>query len=82
LREDIDKETFIKKVSKTPGVICSEELITPIDAAGTDTTYISRIRKMDKNTFMIWVVADNIRVGAATNAVRILLEHHRINGGG
>jgi aspartate-semialdehyde dehydrogenase len=80
LREDIDKKTFIEKISKTPNVICSDDLVTPVEAAGSDNTYVSRIRKMDKGTFMIWVVADNIRVGAATNALRILMAHRRING--
>ncbi|HOO32565.1 MAG TPA: aspartate-semialdehyde dehydrogenase [Thermotogota bacterium] len=79
LGEDIDRETFIRKVSETPNVICTDDLKTPIEVAGSDNTYISRIRKMDNGVFMIWVVADNIRVGAATNAVRILMEHRRLN---
>ncbi len=45
----------------------------PLDAAGTDDTYVGRIRKdpSTENGMAMWVVADNIRKGAATNAVQI-----------
>lgn len=45
----------------------------PIDAAGQDLTYVGRIREdaSIENGLNIWVVADNIRKGAATNAVQI-----------
>lgn len=44
-----------------------------IDAAGQDLTYVGRIREDDSvdNGLNLWVVADNIRKGAATNAVQI-----------
>jgi len=47
--------------------------ITPIEAAGEDATYISRIRKdaTVENGLCIWVVSDNLRKGAALNAVQI-----------
>ncbi len=53
----------------------------PIDAAGHDMTYVGRIREDDSadNALNLWVVADNIRKGAATNAVQIaeiLVEKH------
>ncbi|HKZ16561.1 MAG TPA: aspartate-semialdehyde dehydrogenase, partial [Geobacteraceae bacterium] len=45
----------------------------PMDAAGQDLTYVGRIREDQsvENGLNIWVVADNIRKGAATNAVQI-----------
>ncbi|MBN3038417.1 MAG: aspartate-semialdehyde dehydrogenase [Candidatus Omnitrophica bacterium] len=45
----------------------------PIDAAGTDDVFIGRIRKdpFVKNGLWLWVVADNLRKGAALNAVQI-----------
>jgi aspartate-semialdehyde dehydrogenase len=45
----------------------------PIDAAGQDLTYVGRIREdfSIDNGLNLWVVADNIRKGAATNAVQI-----------
>jgi aspartate-semialdehyde dehydrogenase len=45
----------------------------PIDAAGRDETFVGRIRKdLDiENGLHLWVVADNLRKGAALNAVQI-----------
>ena len=47
---------------------------TPIEAAGEDDTYVSRIREdaTIENGLNIWVVSDNLRKGAALNAVQIL----------
>jgi aspartate-semialdehyde dehydrogenase len=46
---------------------------TPIECAGEDATYVSRIRKDPtvEHGLSMWVVADNLRKGAATNAVQI-----------
>ncbi|MFH1046535.1 MAG: aspartate-semialdehyde dehydrogenase [Candidatus Omnitrophota bacterium] len=45
----------------------------PIDAAGKDEVFVGRIRKdpFVKNGLWLWVVADNLRKGAALNAVQI-----------
>ena len=45
----------------------------PIDAAGRDETFVGRIRADESvpNGINLWVVSDNIRKGAATNAVQI-----------
>jgi len=47
--------------------------VTPYEAVGEDATYISRIREDPtvENGLMLWVVSDNLRKGAATNAVQI-----------
>ena len=47
--------------------------VTPYEAAGEDATYISRIREDPTvdNGLMLWVVSDNLRKGAALNAVQI-----------
>jgi aspartate-semialdehyde dehydrogenase len=47
--------------------------ITPVEAAGEDATYISRIRKDPtvEHGLSLWVVSDNLRKGAALNAVQI-----------
>jgi aspartate-semialdehyde dehydrogenase len=47
--------------------------ITPHEAAGEDATYISRIREdaTVENGLVLWVVADNLRKGAALNAIQI-----------
>lgn len=66
-------------LESTEGVILKddpENLVypMPIDAAGTDPVYVGRIRRDDsvENGLNFWCVADNIRKGAATNAVQIL----------
>ena len=45
----------------------------PIDIAGRDEVFVGRIRKdfAFENGISMWVVADNLRKGAATNAVQI-----------
>lgn len=51
----------------------NSEYPTPIEAAGKDPVYVGRIRKdlaLD-NAISMWVVADNLRIGAALNTVRI-----------
>ena len=47
--------------------------ITPHEAAGEDATYISRIREDPtvENGLNMWVVSDNLRKGAALNAIQI-----------
>ncbi|MGI9401556.1 MAG: aspartate-semialdehyde dehydrogenase, partial [Rhizobiaceae bacterium] len=47
--------------------------ITPVECAGEDATYISRIREDStlENGLNIWVVSDNLRKGAALNTVQI-----------
>jgi len=46
---------------------------TPLETAGSDDTYIGRIRKdlSNPNALVFWIVSDNLRKGAATNAVQI-----------
>ena len=47
--------------------------VTPVECAGEDATYVSRIRKDPtvEHGLCLWVVADNLRKGAALNAVQI-----------
>ncbi|HET9538605.1 MAG TPA: aspartate-semialdehyde dehydrogenase [Mesorhizobium sp.] len=47
--------------------------VTPLESAGEDATYISRIREDStvENGLSMWVVSDNLRKGAALNAVQI-----------
>jgi aspartate-semialdehyde dehydrogenase len=63
---------------KAPGISVIDErrdggYATPLDAAGTDPVYVSRLRedKTVRNGLSFWVVADNLRKGAALNAVQI-----------
>jgi aspartate-semialdehyde dehydrogenase len=54
-------------------VDCDNTYATPIDVHGKDDVFISRIRKDDsvENGLSIWCVADNLRKGAALNAIQI-----------
>ncbi|MCW5719036.1 MAG: aspartate-semialdehyde dehydrogenase [Bauldia sp.] len=63
---------------EAPGVLVVDKhedggYVTPIEVAGEDATYVSRIREDStvENGLSIWVVADNLRKGAALNAVQI-----------
>ncbi|QTA38785.1 aspartate-semialdehyde dehydrogenase [Thermosipho ferrireducens] len=64
---------IIKTLKISENVIVTDEIITPIEVAGSDLVYVSRLRTIDNSRFAFWNVADNIRVGAATNAVKILM---------
>ena len=50
-----------------------EGYVTPKEAAGEDMVYVSRIREdiTAENALAFWCVADNLRKGAALNAVQI-----------
>ncbi len=53
---------------------------TPLDAAGEDPVYVGRVRHdtSSENGLNMWVVADNLRIGATLNAIRIaeyLVQH-------
>jgi aspartate-semialdehyde dehydrogenase len=63
---------------EAPGVLVIDKqehdgYITPVDAAGEHAVYVSRIRKDPtvENGLNLWVVSDNLRKGAALNAVQI-----------
>jgi aspartate-semialdehyde dehydrogenase len=63
---------------QAPGVLVVDKredggYATPIECAGEDATYVSRIRKDPtvENGLSLWIVADNLRKGAALNAVQI-----------
>lgn len=46
---------------------------TPLDIEGTDTVAVGRLRpdRAHENAWLLWIVCDNLRKGAATNAVQI-----------
>ncbi|MEK7850506.1 MAG: Asd/ArgC dimerization domain-containing protein, partial [Deltaproteobacteria bacterium] len=69
----------VKKIlKKAPGVQVLDDPAKkvypmPFDAAGQDETFVGRIREDEtiKNGINMWIVSDNIRKGAALNAVQI-----------
>jgi len=73
-----DFENVIRILKKAPGCKVVDDrddggYITPLEAEGDYTTYISRIRKDNSNVKAInmWVVSDNLLKGAALNTVQI-----------
>lgn len=59
-----------------------EGVLTPLThVQDSDTTFVSRLRLPSEREVMFWCVAHNLRVGAATNAARILHTHLTLNGG-
>ncbi len=74
----VDVEEVKKILFEAPGVVVVDDPAhdsypLALDAAGTDDVYVGRIRRDESvdNGINLWVVADNIRKGAATNAVQI-----------
>lgn len=73
------KAREILKKAKSVMVIDNTKLetfVTPIEVVGEDEVFVSRIRedKSVKNALNLWVVSDNLRKGAALNAVQIAEE--------
>ena len=74
------KISEIKKLLNiSPGVIVKDDpenfsYPMPIDAENTDSVYVGRIREdfSEKNSLNLWIVSDNLRKGAATNAIQIM----------
>ena len=76
---EYDLEEAIKLIANTPGVVLcdnpSQNLYpTPVMAHERDEVFVGRIRRdnTQPRTLNLWIVADNLRKGAATNAIQIL----------
>ena len=76
---EFDEEELIETLKNSKGIIVQDDIeneVYPIatKATGTDEVYVGRIRRdysLDSGV-NIWVVADNIRKGAASNAIQIM----------
>jgi aspartate-semialdehyde dehydrogenase len=71
-RRPISPERVTELLSDAPGIVL-EKVPSPLRAAGRDEVFVGRIRGDDSapNAFSMFVVSDNLRKGAATNAVQI-----------
>jgi aspartate-semialdehyde dehydrogenase len=76
--KDFDVEEVRRLLSQTQGVVLVDEPTQqkypmPIDAEGKDEVFVGRIRRDESqpNSLNLWIVSDNLRKGAATNAVQI-----------
>ncbi len=75
---DFDINEVREILSNSPGVVVQDDIDNfiypmPITAHEKDETFVGRIRRDDTqpNTLNCWIVSDNLRKGAATNAVQI-----------
>lgn len=75
---DFDVNEVRSLLAETPGITVQDNLATfdypmPLYAEGKDDVFVGRIRRDETqdNTLNMWIVADNLRKGAATNAVQI-----------
>ena len=76
-----EMDELLETLKNAPGVVlqnnsAANEYPLAVDAAGHDEVFIGRVRRDEsvESGVNIWVVADNIRKGAATNAVQIAEE--------
>ena len=77
----IDEDAARKALEAAPGISvidyrADEGYVSIVEAAGEDKVYVSRIRKDPEldNVLCLWVVSDNLRKGAALNAIQIAEE--------
>jgi aspartate-semialdehyde dehydrogenase len=86
-KDKITKDEAIQLLTHAPGiklVTGTHPYPTPVlNAAGNDHVYVGRIREdiSHKNGLNLWIVADNLRKGAALNAIQIaehLIENHSL----
>jgi aspartate-semialdehyde dehydrogenase len=83
---DFEIAGIVKLLSLTPGIIVRDDVKNniypmPLDAVGKDEVFVGRIRRDESQpkSLNLFIVADNLRKGAATNAVQIaeyLLDHN------
>jgi aspartate-semialdehyde dehydrogenase len=78
LSNPAELEEVRRVLSETPGVVVQDDLDNndypmPLNAHGKDEVFVGRIRKdtSQDNGLNLWIVADNLRKGAATNTVQI-----------
>jgi len=78
LEDELSPDKARNLLKEAPGVVLMDDTGSltypmPVDISGKDEVYVGRIRKDDtvKYGLNLWVVADNLRKGAATNSVQI-----------
>jgi aspartate-semialdehyde dehydrogenase len=71
-REPLSAEEARELLADAPGVVV-EDVPTPLRAAGRDEVFVGRIRRDESHprALSLWIVSDNLRKGAATNAIQI-----------
>ena len=77
-KKEVDLSILRRILENTPGVVVQDDVVNnvypmPISSKGKDDVFVGRIRmdESEKNAVNMWIVADNLRKGAATNAIQI-----------
>ncbi len=85
--KDFDLSEVRNLLADSPGIevvddVANNQYPMPLYAEGKDEVFVGRIRRDNSqpNTLNMWIVADNLRKGAATNAVQIAeyLHQHQL----
>jgi aspartate-semialdehyde dehydrogenase len=78
LKNDFEEQELREVLASFPGVVVEDNISAnqypmPFFCSGKDEVYVGRIRRdySQPNTLNCWIVSDNLRKGAATNAVQI-----------
>jgi len=73
LKEEFSILEIENILNQAPGITLTREPVTPTEASGLDSVFVSRLRHdySSPNSLNMWVVTDNLRKGAALNAVQI-----------
>ncbi len=76
-RDKVQLDLAAEKLSQAAGISYSANTFTtPLDLGASNESHVSRLRRgTDDCSLNFWNVANNIRLGAATNAVKIMLTH-------
>ncbi|MCL2065598.1 MAG: aspartate-semialdehyde dehydrogenase [Candidatus Cloacimonetes bacterium] len=78
--EKVRLEEIKYALSQSNAVLYEENYITPLEVGDSNLSHVSRLRYAgDDKSILFWNVANNVRVGAATNAVKILQKHRIFN---
>jgi aspartate-semialdehyde dehydrogenase len=84
-KKPVSPEAAMFVLEQTPDVVVArkpQDFPTPVEVTGQDPVYVGRIRRDTSNPeygLNLWIVADNLRIGAALNAVRlaeVLVKHN------
>jgi aspartate-semialdehyde dehydrogenase len=84
-KKPVSPEAAMFVLEQTPDVVVArkpQDFPTPVEVTGKDPVYVGRIRRDTSNPehgLNLWIVADNLRIGAALNAVRlaeVLVKHN------
>ena len=71
-RDELSVDEARELLERAPGIVLGH-VPTPLEAAGRDEVFVGRLRRDDSHprALSMWIVSDNLRKGAATNAIQI-----------